>query len=359
MKILIFHIGSLGDTLVSVPALHVIRNHFRDAHLTLLSDSQAGKSYVKPQDILEGSGLVDDYLSYVVDLSQTGKILQPLRIVRLLMVLFGRQFDAIIYLIHTKGREARVSRDIRFFQLAGIKKFIGTEDFVTFPIKIPGHPLPPVPQVGDQYLRRLAASGLVVPPPGKRCTDLNIRESEETAVKKWLANLAYDGGRQWVGFGIGGKQSVNIWPLERYREVGYRLIRDFNIWPVIFGGPENQIAGNVLVARWGRGHVAAGMLNIRRSIAALHRCVLFVGNDTGTMHMAAGGGVKCVGIYSSRDYPGEWEPYGRGHVLIRTQIECEGCRLETCVKKKMECIMSISVKQVYNVCELILQEADS
>ena len=358
MKILIFHIGSLGDTLVSVPALHVIRKQFSEAKLTLLSDSHVGKNYVSPQDILEGSGLVDEYLFYSVDKSRSGKLLRLFRMIRLLVTLRIRRFDKLIYLIRTKGKEARVSRDIRFFRLAGIKKIIGTEDFVTFPKKVSGHSLSPVPQVGDQYLIRLTASGMAVPLPGKGNTDLNIGELEVAAVKEWLAKLPHDGGRHWIGFGIGGKQSVNIWPVERYEYIGKRLIKSFDLWPVIFGGQENQIGGNALIKRWGRGYVAAGVLNVRQSVAALRSCVLFVGNDTGTIHMAAAAEIKCVGIYSSRNYPGEWSPYGNGHVVLRAPIECEGCMLERCVENNMKCIMSISADWVYNACEKILREVD-
>ena len=358
MKILIFHIGSLGDTLVSVPALHVIRKHFPEAKLTLLSDNQTGKNYVKPQDILEGSGLVDDYLSYSVDKSQIGKLLRLFRMMRLLITLRAQGFDALIYLIRTKGREPRVSRDIRFFRLTGIKKFIGTEGFVTFPKKIPGCPLPPVPQVGDQYLIRLAASGMAAP-PGKGNSDLNIGKIEETAVKEWLAKLPDDGGRRWVGFGPGSKMPVKIWSIERYVDIGNQLISGFDLWPVVFGGQEDRQVGMELVTRWGRGYVAAGSLNVRQSIAALRNCVLFVGNDTGTMHMAAAANVRCVGIFTSRDYPGHWYPYGNGHTILRTPIECEGCMLERCVENKMKCIMSISVDHVYDACEKILREVDS
>lgn len=356
MKILIFHIGSLGDTLVSVPALGVIRNHFRDGHLTLLSDSQVGKSYVNPQAVLDGSGLVDDYLSYPVDTSQTGKILRPLWMMRLLMRLRARYFDSLVYLMRTKGREPRISRDIRFFRLAGIKEFVGTESFVTFHEKIPGKPLPAVPQVGDQYLTRLAAAGITVPPHGNGCTDLKIGESEEAAVKSWLANLPHDGGRRWVGFGPGSKMPVKVWPIERYIDIGKRLINTFDLWPVIFGGQEDRQSAIRLVTEWGRGYVAAGKLNVRQSIAVLRSCVIFVGNDTGTMHMAAAANVRCVGIFTSRDYPGLWYPYGNGHIVLRTPIECEGCMLEACVRKKMKCIMSISVDRVYDACENILRE---
>lgn len=355
MNILIFHIGSLGDTLVSVPALGVIRRHFRDAKLTLLSDNQVGENYVKPQDILDGSGLVDEYLSYSVDRSQIGRVLHPMRIVKLLIILRAKRFDSLVYLMRTKGSEPRVARDMRFFRLAGIRKFIGTDGLTEFPKKIFGRPLPSVIQVGDRHLKRLARSGMPVPSSGKGCTDLNIGKIEEVVVKKWLVNLPNDGGMRWVGIGSGSKMPVKIWPVDRYEEVGFKLINDFDLWPVIFGGAEDRATGERLISRWGCGYVAAGSLNIRESIAALRKCALFVGNDTGTMHMAACAGVRCVGVFTSRDYPGNWYPYGNGHIILRTPVECEGCMLERCVEQKMKCILSISTDQVYQACKTILQ----
>ena len=277
---------------------------------------------------------------------------------RLLMTLRLRGFDRLVYMIRTKGKEPRVTRDIRFFRLAGIREFIGAEGVVRYPPKTSGHPLAAVPQIGDQYLIRLSAAGLPVPARGKGCTDLRIGDPEKAAVQNWLANLANDGGRPWVGIGIGGKQPVNIWPIERYEKVGRRLMDTFDLWPVIFGGSEDRMAGERLISSWGRGYVAAGALNVRQSIAALGKCSLFIGNDSGTIHMAAAAGIRCVGIYSSRNYPGEWHPYGDGHIVLRSETECEGCMLENCVANGRKCILSIGVDQVFNSCAMILKEVD-
>src|SRR5687768_5614672 len=51
-SVLIYRIGSLGDTLVALPALWAIREHFKDARITLLCDQHAGKNYVVASDLL-------------------------------------------------------------------------------------------------------------------------------------------------------------------------------------------------------------------------------------------------------------------------------------------------------------------
>jgi ADP-heptose:LPS heptosyltransferase len=72
--------------------------------------------------------------------------------------------------------------------------------------------------------------------------------------------------------------------------------------------------------------------------------------------MAAAAGIRCVGVYSSRDYPGLWEPYGAGHTVFRTLVPCEGCMLEVCDMEHMKCILSIDVEQVLYACQRILED---
>ena len=100
--------------------------------------------------------------------------------------------------------------------------------------------------------------------------------------------------------------------------------------------------------------MAAGALGIRQSLAALRRCRLYVGNDTGTMHLAVAAGTRCVAIFSARDRPGLWEPYGSGHRVLRRKIECEGCELMECTEKGNACTLAIGVDEVVSACRSIL-----
>ncbi len=348
MEILVYHIGSLGDTLVAVPSLWVIRENFPDAYITMLTDDQPGRNLVQPSQILDGSGLIDDYITYPG--------LRPLAMARLLFSILKRNFDALVYLIRAGNHASRISRDIRFFKLAGIRNFIGTEGFYDYPSKQPGRPIPVVPRAADALLERLRTSGLRTPPAGRGRIDLNIGDSERESVNEWLAALPPDGARRWVAISVGSKMPCKIWPLERYSAVVSELIKEYDLWPVVFGGPSDRKTGEKLITELGRGYVAAGELSVRQSIAAMKRCVLYLGNDTGAMHMAVAGGIRCVVPFSSREYPGRWYPYCDGHVVLRTPVSCEGCMLAECVVRKMECILSISVEQVLQACRDIICE---
>lgn len=348
MKLLVYHIGSLGDTLVAVPALWALRDNYPDAHITMLTDEQPGQARVQVCDILDGSSLIDDYIVYPV-----GK---PLIIARLLLQLRIRRFDLLIYLIRRVEGPWRVQRDKLFFRLAGIKRFIGMQGICKRPTKSSSNPMTVVPHVADTILTMIRVDGLKTPPAGQGRVDINIGEREQYNVKRWLSELPDDGGRRWLAIGPGSKMPCKIWPSERYLAVAKRLVDEYDLWPVIWGGPGDRDLGEKLVQELGRGYVAAGVLDVRDSMAAMARCLMFLGNDTGTMHMAVASGLRCVALFSARDFPGKWDPYGDGHIVLRTQVSCEGCMLEACVVERMKCILSISVEQVLQACREIIED---
>ncbi len=98
-----------------------------------------------------------------------------------------------------------------------------------------------------------------------------------------------------------------------------------------------------------------GRLGVRAGIAAMEGCGFYLGNDTGTMHMAVSAGIPCVAIFSARDYPGLWYPYGHGHIVLRRTVHCEGCMLEVCHKNGKNCLMSISVDEVLEACTKMIE----
>ena len=144
------------------------------------------------------------------------------------------------------------------------------------------------------------------------------------------------------------------WPLGRFVEVGRALIDRFDICPITFGGVEDVDDSERLLAAWGRGFNAAGRLSLRAAAVALKHCLFYLGNDTGTMHLAASVGTRCVAIFSARDWPGRWHPYGSGHRVLRAMIDCEGCGLVECVSRKNECLARITAGHVLQACETVL-----
>ncbi|HEY5743251.1 MAG TPA: glycosyltransferase family 9 protein [Terrimicrobiaceae bacterium] len=352
MRILVFRPGQLGDVLVALPALQAIRSHFKDARIILLSDRQQGKSWVVGKDILDGTGLVDGFESYTVFDKRVTRIRIFLERARLWLKVREGGFDAVVYLAPSLRKPRQVIRDKVFFRSAGIQQLLG---FSGFPF--PRRPsdsgfLAREPHEAELLLRRITQSGIK---EGTATFRLPIPNPRQMRARCWIERQTNAHGKTWIAVCPGSKMPVKIWPEERFAEVVHHLIADFDIWPVVFGSIEEKVLAERLVTVWRRGTIASGQLGIQDGIEVMKRCRLFLGNDTGAMHMAVVAGIQCVSIFSARAPEGSWYPYGQGHVVFRKKVRCEGCMLNRCVKEEMKCILSISVDEVYEGCRALLE----
>lgn len=354
MKILVFRIGQLGDTLVALPAMWAIRRHFHEAELSFLGDSHPARKLVAATDLLSGTGLFDNFLSYPVGRGAWGMPMRPFAMFGLWRELRRRNFDTLVYLAPSLRTAGQIRRDRAFFAAAGIRNFYGLKGFPRLPVPMPGMRMPSVAAEADLLLSRLAADGISVPSGLDRCFNLNLGETETQAVAAWRSGLPADGARPWIGVGPGSKMPAKRWPADRFTRVIKTLVKHQGVWPVVFGGPEDQAVGAEMIRHWGCGYNAAGALGVRAAAAALLRCRLYLGNDTGTMHLAAAMGVRCVAVFSARDHAGRWYPAGDGHIVFRSKVACEGCHLIECVERQNECLRLISPDTVLAGCQAVL-----
>jgi lipopolysaccharide heptosyltransferase III len=355
-RMLVFRMGQLGDMMVSLPSVWAIRRQWPQASLTLLCDVHPGRNYVLGSEIFRGAGLFDSFEHYEVPGVRDNGLITAMKQLTLLFRLRAKRFKTLFYLAPSIRLKTQVERDRRFFKAAGVERFYGMENFPSMPSKDSPRPLPLAGHEADLLLGRLKADGIKVPGPGEGSLDLGLGEQEAHDVREWLRQLPTDRGRPWLGVGPASKMPAKRWPLDRFNEVVRALISQFDAWPVVFGGVEDKEIGEALLASWGRGFNAAGALGVRAAAWALQRCALFLGNDSGTMHLAAAGGTPCVAVFSSRDWPGAWYPYGVEQRVFRSEIECEGCYLTECVERRNECLNRISAMEVGVACEKILNE---
>lgn len=326
-SILVYHIGSLGDTFAIVPALKALRDNFPEAQITMLCNQPLPGAGATPDSVLEGSGLVDAFIFYPLN-KAWGSILS------LILQLRREKFDLLCYLI--RNPDGRFARDRFFFKLCGIPRIVGATQVDEQYLKQP-----------DILLRRLRSSGLIV--GALYDTSLPDVEIDCGFVPKAQ-------GRTVVGFGVGGKNPACLWPADRYEELGSLLIKQLNIFPVVFGAKAESDLANRLIAFWGLGENVCGRFDIRETIHVMKILDIFIGNDTGTIHMAASAGIPCLGIYSARNKPNLWEPYGDQHLILRKnkQFECSECGFEVCPKGNA-CINVITVNEVIDSFYKLLQ----
>lgn len=353
-KILVYRIGHLGDTIVSLPTFWAIREKFPKSEITLLTNSDSSnKNLVLARDVLPQKGLFDDYLVYE---NPQGKLNKLNSYGKLLLKLRKKKFDSVFYLSTRNRSISQINRDVKFFRAAGIKQIFGTDYLKNnrLEIEISEH----LPKVGQEY--KFLLNSLPTELFGQVTVEnysLELTEVEKNFADKWLAdNCGVDFNKKLlVAVAPGSKWDSKTWFEPRFVNVVSKLIKEKNIFPIIFGGKEDFEKGQRILSNFDRGANAAGKLNIRQAAAALRQCVFYVGNDTGTMHLAAAVETPCVGIFAAIDYNGRWYPFGENNKVIRYTVECQGCHNPICFNNN-KCLDLVSEDEVYQACCEIFDE---
>lgn len=336
--ILIFRIGKLGDTLIAMPAIQAIRNKYPEHRLLLLTERHTNNSHhISSWDVLSPTGWFDDVFIYEVTPGLINKIKNLCKLFKQL-----RHLDIQhTYNLSPDRSPFQRNRDRLFFKnVLGIPGYTDSKPFSP-PANGPDGSLPKV----EAEWRRILS--IVQETKQEHDYRLPIPQMYKDEVANVLLSQNINLGQNLIAIAPGSKMPAKRWPVECFADLGQHIIDSRpDITLIVFGGNEDEAVGNILCKEWGgRAYNLAGKLSIYGSASLLERCLLYVGNDTGTMHLAAMVGVPCVAIFSARDYPGKWEPFGRIHTILRNSVKCAGCMLEVCDKSN-ECIRSISVMDV-------------
>lgn len=353
-RVLVYRIGSIGDMAVALPALKSLRAWAGGARLILLCQCTTSSRFSIARALVEGSGLVDGFVEYGHWKGTLSKIKNFAEAVRLLVRLRALRLGCVVYLASAPRPWKALVRDRAFFRLAGIRRWIGFEDDFRDLGYIAGGGVTRVARESEALLARLTAAGI---PTEGAVPELRLGAREDEEVAAWLAKQADapdSSAARWVSIGANSNRPLLVWPEDRFLELGRWLWERWRLWPVAVGGAEDADQARRLVAGWGRGFVAAGQLSVRASARVIERSALFVGNDSGPMHLAASVGRRCVAIFPARHPPGRWEPWGEGHVVLRKAVLCEGCGLSVCTIEGKRCLMEITVDEAKSACDGIL-----
>lgn len=351
MKVLVYQIGQLGDTIVSVPALRAARYYFGYTALIILLHD-ATHLLVTSEMVLEGAGLVDEFIPYS-PAKTLGKKLRTMA--QLWRRLRREHFDAVVSILPSDRPRWALLRDRIFFRLCGISRPIGFRPYAESeirPRRSDGGPAQ-TPSEANLRLRRLFAENIGLASGNLFALPLlTVSRARQEKVDRWLVGRRSFPDRPLIALCPGCKKPANAWPAERFLEIARRLRRLDRFEIVILGGPAERALADYLTANLdGQAIHAAGCFSVAESAALLSRCSLLIGLDTGTTHLAAAVGVLCVVIQSANSFPGQWDPIGRIHSVIRADVPCEGCLQQECPVDGHPCMENLTVDIVWNAIE--------
>jgi len=348
-RVLIYRLGSLGDTLVALPALHLVARAFPNADRRMLTNFPVNAKAPPAAAILENTNLIQGYFRYAVGTRS------PRELLKVWWQLIRWRPEVLIYLGSSRGVES-ARRDAKFFRLCGIPRLIG------------------VPLTEDMQQNRWEEREQALEPEGARLARnlVELGDAQLDAPASWGLHLTAEeharatevltatAGHPILAVSVGTKVQSKDWGRDNWRALLNRLA---SLYPghalALCGAPEESEASEFAADGWrenSSGPVVnlCGLLTPRESAAVFAQSRAFVGHDSGPMHLAAAVQTPCVAIFAARNKPRVWFPYGKQHRVVYHQTACWGCGLETCIIERKKCLTSISVDEVVTQVRSIL-----
>lgn len=174
---------------------------------------------------------------------------------------------------------------------------------------------------------------------------LSVIPAAAEAVEGRLGEFGFAAG-PIVVLHYGTTWTTKLWPLESWRELASRLVRERGVRPVLTWGSEaERFAAEAIREGSGGEAVLWPRGTLPELVALLARADLVVGGDTGPVHIAAAVGTPTVSLYRVTDARRNG-PRGDRHIRLQAPLECSPCLRKNC-ERDAECGRSISVEEVF------------
>lgn len=178
-------------------------------------------------------------------------------------------------------------------------------------------------------------------------------DEDEAAVQRLLDASEQKPHEAWIALALGTTDPKKAWPLTRYIQIGKWLVERGNIRLVLVGGEKESELGDRFVREVPSTVNLIGKLSLRQCAVLLKRCRLYVGNDTGPMHLAAAAGTPVVAIWchpvsgdlKHYNSPARFGPWGVPHRMLQPSKSKGGCK-EGCTASEPHCILGVHVRAV-------------
>jgi heptosyltransferase-2 len=316
MKILIRATNWVGDAIMALPAIRAI-GHRPDASISILA-----RSYVA--DIYRDQNVADELIIY----DHRGKHAGIQGRERLASELRSGGFDVAILLQNAFDAAWLAWR-------AGVPQRIG---YARDGRSILLTKAVPVPKPGEipahekfYYLELLRRSGWIDYIPDEPFIKLHVAKSSRTRATAQLVAAGVRLHAIKLAIGAGASYgSAKCWPPSRFAELANQLQAQWDADVILFGAAGETDVSSAIASEMKRAPIdLTGKTTVADLPALLSHCHVFIGNDSGAMHVAAAVGLPAVAIFGPTDPVGT-APVTPRHTIVRQQPYCSPCFLRRC-----------------------------
>ena len=200
----------------------------------------------------------------------------------------------------------------------------------------------------DRTLEMLNALGASCPIPEFK---MQCSQFAHTYVKTALGKAGVNG--RYCVINPGASWQSKQWDNQRFGEVARQLKLDLQIQPVITWAGQAELEMAKAIVQFSRHNaILAPDTNLEQFAALSVGAELFVGCDTGPMHIASGMGTPCVVLHGPT-LPERSGAYGGQHVAIQKWFQDGSAKQRR--RAGNLAMRDIQVKDVLEACELVIR----
>lgn len=341
-RILIARLSAIGDCILSWPMLSLMKETWPTAKITWLVDCAA-------EQLLKRHPLVDEVIRIPKNI-----LLKPSQLLRTRKLLRSKKFDLAI---DPQG----LAKSGVLTWLSGAKHRLGFDrcqarEGAWLFYTMRRHPLSQ--HILEKQIELLEMCN--IEPPRSRCgafldidNGWNDNLIDSQFVEQQMKQLGLS-EREFVMMNPGAGWESKRWPLERFAVLADQLYDTTGLKSLItWGNPREHDLARTVMALAPKSCILARDMDLVQLAQWSHRAALFVGSDTGPMHLAAAVGTCCVALFGT-SLPQRSGPYGPEHIAVQKRYDAGTSRYRR--KTTNSAMKAIEVEDVLQACLSILQK---
>ncbi len=314
-KILVIKIRGIGDTVLMTPLLRTLKGYYNKAQITCVVKPESAAVLAENKDV-DRVIAFRSFRGALLDIKNSGK------------------YDMALC--------PQASKKTAFLSLASraplrvINNHNGKNYFTTVRVKKPEE----YEDAVDRDLDCARSLGLPVTTKEVRVFTCKNRPPD-------IKGYKYSSKDTVVGLSVSASKLNKMWGKERYAELADRLISEESLKVIIFDDPARpEILKGVLRLMKNKVYIV-NEKELSRVIRIIAELNVFVGNDSGLAHIAAGLDVPSVTIIGP-DEPKIFHPYTKRdkHFIVSCEMDCKPCWKDSCAQPL--CLEKIKVSEVLN-----------
>ena len=314
MRILIVKLSSIGDVVHTLPAASLLRKHFSEARISWAVDPRASA-------LLENSPVIDEVIQLntralrngLLNRSPNNELTSQLRTLRDGTTGNGAahsdiaiDFQGLIksgLVAFSSGAGRRIGFCATDLRERASQMFLTEQVDTTQRTHVIEKNLALAQAAIDSAIQSQSA----IPTPIERY-EFPIRISDDD--EKFVDATIRTNSNPFAIINPGGGWPTKLWPTERYAELADWLWSDCGLATLVTFGPGEQSLAHAVSSHARSGEVRSQASTLKQFVALARRAVLFVGGDTGPLHLAAASGTPIVSLFgpTSSERNGPFDP---------------------------------------------------